>query len=331
MTLRVLALTNMYPTPEDPAFGAFVASQMQSIAEAGHSVEIERIEGRRGLGAYPRAIGRVGQLARSGKFDLIHAHYGLSGFVASFQPLPFVVSFCGDDLLGTPAVGGGITARSRLARSLSRYAATRASAIICKSAELRAALPRARDRSRARVIPNGVDLRLFRPGDRLDARRKLNLDPGELLILFPHTPHEHRKRVDLAQAAVDLLATAGKPARLLIVSGRKPEEMPDFYRAADCLLVTSDWEGSPNVVKEALCCDLPVVSVDAGDVGEWLDLAGYAMVERTPAAIAAGLARIPRGPAAGSGERIRSRLALPTIAAEIEAVYRDMPLTLSRD
>ena len=331
MKLRVLALTNMYPTPEDPAFGAFVASQMNSIAEAGHSVEIDRIEGRRGVAAYPRAIARVRALARSGSFDLVHAHYGLSGFVASFQPLPFVVSFCGDDLLGTPAPGGGITMKSRLSRSLSRHAATRAAAIICKSAELRDALPRSQDRARARVIPNGVDLRLFRPGDRLDARRKLNLDPGELLILFPHTPEERRKRVDLARAAVDLLVKSGRPARLLIVSGRRPDEMPDFYQAADCLLLTSDWEGSPNVVKEALCCDLPVVSVNAGDVREWLDLAGYSVVERNPAAIAAALARIPRGPAKGSGERIRSRLALPTIAAEIEAVYRDMPLTLSRD
>lgn len=100
--------------------------------------------------------------------------------------------------------------------------------------------------------------------------------------------------------------------------------MAHCYRAADCLLLTSDWEGSPNVVKEALCCDLPVVSVDAGDVAEWIGLThGGAIAPRDPEALATALASalVPRRRVDGSA--LRRTLALPEIAARIVAVYRD--------
>ncbi len=185
---RVLAVTNMYPTPADPGYGAFVAVQMDWVARCGAHVEVESLDRRAGKARYLVGVGRVRRLARTGRFDVVHAHYGLTGFIAAFQSLPLVVSFCGDDLLGTPNARGGITWKSRLQLPLSRYAARRADAIVCKSEELRAALPRARDRARAHVIPNGVNVEEFMPGDRVGARRRLGLDLREALVLFPHTP-----------------------------------------------------------------------------------------------------------------------------------------------
>ncbi|HJQ66312.1 MAG TPA: glycosyltransferase, partial [Gemmatimonadales bacterium] len=154
--VRVLALTNMFPTASDPGYGAFVADQMHWVQQCGALVTIDVIDGRAGKWQYVRAITRVRRAARSGQFDVVHAHYGLTGFVATFQPLPLVVSFCGDDLLGTPDGRGGMTLGSRLQRVLSRRAAPRAQAIVCKSEELRAALPIEADRARAHVVPNGV-------------------------------------------------------------------------------------------------------------------------------------------------------------------------------
>jgi glycosyltransferase involved in cell wall biosynthesis len=314
----------MYPGPDDPTYGNFVATQMQSIAETGAKVRVEFIDGRRSTWAYGKAIFRIRRLARSGQFDLVHGHYGLSGFVAAFQPLPLVVSFCGDDLLGTPNGRGGITLKSRIARRLSYFAARRADAIICKSEAMRRRLPRPADVARARVIPNGVDTTRFSPGDRLEAREQLGLDAAEHLVLFPHTSAERRKRLDVAQAAVERLQQRGTRARLLIVEGEPPERMPHYYRAADCLLLTSDWEGSPNVVKEALCCDLPVVSVDVGDVRQWLDqVSGSRVVAREPDSIAAALSDLIVDGSRVDGTPVRAALGLPRIAERVMDAYQE--------
>ena len=321
--MRVLAATNMYPTAEDPGFGAFVADQMEWVSRCGVDVTIEFIDGRRGKVEYLHGLRRVRRRAVRDRFDLVHAHYGLVGFLASFQPLPLVVSFCGDDLLGTPDGTQGITPMSRLQRSLSRYAARHAHEIVCKSEELRASLPRRRDRSRAHVLPNGVDISRFRPGNRAAARQRLGLDPSERLVLFPHTPRVARKRLDRAQAAVAALERRGVAARLWIVQGVPHLQMPDYYQSADCLLLTSEQEGSPNAVKEALCCDLPVVSVEVGDVRKWIvDGSGSVIVTPTPEAIADGLERVLTGHSTPDGQRVREGLSVAHITQQLIGVYQ---------
>jgi glycosyltransferase involved in cell wall biosynthesis len=311
----------MYPTADDPTFGIFVATQMRSLATCGAEVHVAFIDGRRRRWAYAEAILRVRKLAASGKFDMVHAHYGLTGFVAAFQPLPLVVSFCGDDLLGTPNGSGDITFVSRVTTYLSQLAARRAAVIICKSEGMRARLHRTADRARALVIPNGVDTRLFTPGDRLKARARLGLDRNEHLVLFPNTPSERRKRLDIAEAAMVLLNRC-LPARLLVVQNVVPEEMPYYYQAADCLLLTSDWEGSPNVVKEALCCDLPVVSVPVGDVERWIRIApGCQLVDRDPTAIAEALEEVLQRAGRVEGRAVRDEVALEPIAARVLSAY----------
>jgi len=321
---RVLAVTNMYPTPATPAYGAFVASQMASIAETGAGVEIDFIDGRRGMWQYALAVPRIRRLVRSGRFDLVHAHYGLAGWAAGAQPLPLVVSFCGDDLLGTPGRDDHLTWKSRIGVRLSQAAAHRADAIICKSESLRARLGAAADRERAHVIPNGVDTRVFTPGSRAAARERLGLEQAERLILFPSSPEIRRKRHDLAEAAVRVFQEEGATARLWVLHGVVPEQMPDVYRAADCLIVTSDWEGSPNVVKEALCCDIPVVSVDVGDTRLWLERAqGSALVARDPAAIAAGLRAVLGGTTRVDGSAVRQAIDARGVAARVLDVYAE--------
>jgi len=323
-SIRVLAVTNMYPTPEDPTYGGFVATQMEAVARAGVTAQITFVNGRRSSVEYAAGLVKVRRLARSGKFDLVHAHYGLCGFICSFQPLPLVISYWGDDLLGTPNGRGGITPKSRLALMLSLAAARRADGVNCESEEMRTRLPRWMDQAMTHVIPNGVNTKLFHPGSREEARQRLGLNPSERLILFPNTPTERRKRLDLAESAVRLLATDGIQSRLWIVQRVPPKDMPDYFRAADCLLLTSDWEGSPNVVKEAICCDLPVVSVDAGDVRCLLGLTpGSLLVNRDPGAIADGLRQVLMGPGHVNGQRVREELAIERIAAKIIGVYRN--------
>lgn len=297
MSLRVLMVTNMWPRPDRPALGAFVRSQCRSLEALGVAVEVHVIEGDRGAAAYALDVPAVRRAVDAFRPDLVHAHYGLSGWTARWQPRPLVVSFCGDDLLGTPTADGGLTFRSRIAMQMSRSAARHAHAIICKSGNLVAALDRPVDRARAVIIPNGVDLGRFFPGDRAEARRRLGLDPAARYVFFPHLREQAvQKGFALAEEVMARVHATLPGAILLQVSGVPHDTMPDYYRSADCLLLTSRSEGSPNVVKEALASGLPVVGVDAGDVAHWLSrVPGCRLTEREPAALAAAVVDVLHG------------------------------------
>jgi len=149
------------------------------------------------------------------------------------------------------------------------------------------------------VIPSGLDLDLFRPIPKEVARKQLGMDSAARLVLFVGRTHQARKRYALAQTSVELLnerlAAAGEAGVQLIVAWGVPHgQIPIYMNAADVLVVTSMQEGSPNVVKEALACNLPVVSVPVGDVPE--RLRGVAGSEVTaddrPETIAAALERV---------------------------------------
>ena len=321
--LRVLTVTNMWPRPDRPSYGAFVRSQVESLRALGLELDVHIIEGDRQRLAYLTAVQAVRQKVAALRPDVVHAHYGLSGWAASWQPAPLVVSFCGDDLLGTPDGRGGRTWKGRMSVALSRWAARRADAIVCKSPNLIASLDRDVDRRRAVLLPNGVDLGQFTPGDRMASRRRLGLTEGRRLVFFPHDRGQAaRKRFDLAEAAVSLLRREVPEAELWHVHDVQHSEMVQYYRAADCLLLTSEFEGSPNVVKEALATQLPVISVDVGDVRHWLDrVNGCAVVERDPGAMARALAHVLRRVPHVDPSPILQELDGTTIARRLLDVY----------
>jgi glycosyltransferase involved in cell wall biosynthesis len=205
----------------------------------------------------------------------------------------------------------------------SRRAASRAAAIVVCSEELRRALPRAEDRARAHVIAAGVDLALFAPMNRDEARRRLGWSTGPV-VLFGAWRARAVKRFWLAEQAVRGLADLGVVARLESLENVLPEDVPLYLNAADCLLLTSRHEGSPNVVKEAAACGCPVVSVPVGDVSEVLDgVTPGAVVPADPAALAAALRGVLRDGRRSDGRaRIAARHAAPDVAARVAEVYR---------
>jgi glycosyltransferase involved in cell wall biosynthesis len=269
---RVLVVTNMYPQPDDPARGAFVEAQVEALEAARVPVEVFQIVGGKSSRKYWAAIPPLRRTVRTWRADLVYAFYGLTGWVASWQSVPLVLSLAGDDILGSPNTRGGLTYRSRVFIGLSQWAALRSAAVCVQSDEMRARLWTRALRLRAHVVPYGVDARRFSPGDRTEARRRLGLPLSNPIVIFPNTPTEIRKRIDRAQQAMALVNRDIPDAILRVVSGVSHAAMPDYYRAADCCLLTSDWEGSPNVVKEALLSGLPVVTTDVGDVRRWIPL-----------------------------------------------------------
>src|SRR5207237_628154 len=168
---------------------------------------------------------------------------------------------------------------------------------IVKSQALQAALPRSLDPGRIWLLPSGIDLARFRPLDRGACRVKLGWDTARRHVVFPAAPERAEKRFWLAEAAVAELKRTD--VELHALDGVSHEDVPTWLNAADVVLLTSTHEGSPNVVKEALACNVPVVSVDVGDVA---GRDGSFVAAADPAELAARLATILAGPA-----RCRSR------------------------
>jgi len=318
--MKVLVVTNMYPSASRPHWGAFIRSQVESLAALGVENTIYEIEGWKSTARYAHALREVPAVARREGVDLVHAHYGLSGAAAvGVREIPLVVSFCGDDLLGRPDAHGHITSRSKWLVSVSRLAARRADAVIVKTQEMRRTLP---DIANVEVIPNGVDLARFAPIPRDAARARLGWPPGGRVLLFAGPPDEPRKNWPLAQAVAARLQADGRDARLVAFHGRPQDELALAMSAADVLLLPSFHEGSPNVVKEAMAAGLPVVAAPVGDCAE--RLAGVtpgAVVARAPEAFAAAVDAVLASGARSNGREIVAPLELSAVARRILAVY----------
>ena len=320
---RVLTLTNMYPTPERPSYGCFVEAQVESLRKQGLAVDVHFIDGRTSRWAYARALRSVREKMRSGAYDLVHAHYGYSAlYPLVLGKLPLIVTFHGSDVL--IANDGGAASRRWLDLKVRDYVAAHADAVIVQTPEMRDALRGAA--KPVRVIPMGIDIERFRPLDRAACRSQLGYEATERAALFPYDPARTIKGHDLAKAAMALVRRDVPGARLRVVEGADPTDMPVHYNAADCLLIASVREGSPNTIKEALACNLPVVSTDCGDAATMLDgVSGCRIAERTAASLAAGLLEVFSRPDPRSNGRASvASLDLRATAARIAGVYQEV-------
>jgi glycosyltransferase involved in cell wall biosynthesis len=318
--MKVLVVTNMWPSAERPHWGAFVKSQADSLAALGCENTLYEIRGYHSSLDYLRAMGEIPRVARECGADVVHAHYGLSGAAATRVRAPLVVSFCGDDLLGRPDARGRLTLRSRALIPVSRHAARRADAVIVKSEEMRRGLV---DVPEVNVIPNGVDLGRFAPEPSAAARAALRWPPTGHVLLFAADPHEQRKNWPLAEGTRAALAARGLDVRLEAVYGRPQADMVRAMNAADLLLLPSFHEGSPNVVKEAMAVGLPVVAAPVGDCVERLrDVSPSWVVERTVGAFADAAAAALADARRSNGRDVIARtLSLEAVAKQVLAVY----------
>lgn len=253
----------------------FVKSQAESLRNAGWEVFFGCVDDRTSVRGILRNVRRLRAELAQTRPGLVHAQYGsVIAAVASLikGPRPLLVSFCGDDLLGTPNTGLTWRVHEKCTREIGLWAARRAAAVIVKSKNLMQALP-ASLRNKARVLPNGVDTSWFKSMDRDECRARLGWNTKARVVLFnaSHKDNQSSKNPSLARAVIQILARTVSDVSLEILSNATQEEVRLKMNAADCLLVTSLHEGSPNIVKEAMACNLPVVSVPCGDVAERLN------------------------------------------------------------
>jgi glycosyltransferase involved in cell wall biosynthesis len=328
--LRVLAVTNMWPTDRDHG-GVFIRDQVESLRALGVEVEVEVVGNARGskdyLLAIPRVRARVLADQRAGRpYDLVHVHYGLTSLAARFVgAIPRVVSFYGSDV-NLPSE-----------RMLSRLGMGGAARRVYVSERLADAV----GDTAGEVIPNGVDFTVFTPADRAAARRRFGIDEHEQVVLFGGNPADAVKGYDVFTDVLAALHECGLPVRelLLTAPGQPRADVVAKLDAADCLLFCSRHgaEGSPTVVKEATAMGLPVVSVDVGDVLEILsDVTPSAVVEfpqpwGTDAArvelvksLADQATRVLGERSRSDGRERNSWLDLPRIATRVISLYRDV-------
>lgn len=297
---RVLAITNYLPTPDVPRTTVFIQRQVEFLRAAGVEVDTFPFEGARRPWRYLSGWIRLRRLLARKSYDLVHAQFGQSALLALPKRLPLIVTFRGSDLLGIVGANGRCTLAGRLLQRLSRAVARRADAVVVVSEHMRRLLPPAVS---AVVIPSGLDLGRMRPQPRDESRRCLDLPLERRLVLFAANPAVPRKRYGLAKRAVEILQET-MPVDLVLAWGVPHERMPLFMNACDALVLVSVHEGSPNVVKEALACNLPVVSLAIGDVPERLrDIDGCEIcADDQPETVAAALGRVLQ-----RGSRIRGR------------------------
>jgi len=315
--LRVL-----YVIPGSPAGSSMIHAKREVLAvrELGVHAEVFYIASRTHPVTVLREWRRLRRAARDFRPHLVHAQFGtMTAFMtATAVREPLVITFRGSDLnpVATPS-----RLRSFAGRLLSQLSALRAAGLVCVSEELRGRLWWRR--GEVEVIPTGVDTSVFYPQSRTQARAALGWGERERVVLFNAGRDPRLKRLDLAQAAVAEARRRLGDVRLEVLDGTcAPESVPTMMNAADCLLLTSDWEGSPTVVQEAIACNLPVVSVEVGDVRQRLvNLPPSRIAGRDPVALGQALAEVLTVARPLNNPGAIAEVALTTVAQRLVAVY----------
>ncbi len=316
-------ITTNWPGPGGARTSHFIKRQADFLRTAGVDLDVFHFRARKNPLSYSKAWMAVRKKLRSSRYDLIHAQFGQSGLLALPKRLPYVVTLRGSDILGTVSNRNGrYTFVGKLNQHLSRLVAAKADAVILVSEHMRAQL---RGSEKCHVIPSGIDFGLFRCIPRDEARQQLGLPLHDRLVLFVGNPEQARKRYSLATEALDLL-NARLPARLIVCWGVPHTDIPSYMSACDALVFTSMQEGSPNAVKEALACNLPVVSVSVGDVEQRIGLIEGCEVcsDESAGAIAAALERVLRRGGRVAGRSSVEQLSEVAITQKVIAVYRSV-------
>ena len=315
--LRVLSVV---PYAEGGASMPFVERQNAPIAAAGVITETFSLGSRTAPLRVMKEWRRLRRVISSFQPDVVHAQFGtVTALVTVLSTsLPVVVTYRGSDLNGWCSRAGW---RSPLARLLSQIAALRARQIICVSEEVKSRLWW---RKRfATVIPTGVDTEAFSPKPRNQARQELGWEADERVVIFNASRDPMTKRLDLAQASIEVAEKICGKIRLVILDGNVPPDLvPNMMNASDCLLLTSDREGSPTVVQEAMACCLPVVSVDVGDVRERLrGIKPTRIVSRDPQDLGRAVAQIVNGRERSNGRQSAEQISTGRVARQLISVY----------
>lgn len=229
----------------------FVVEQKNALQLGGVECDSFFVRGK-GVRGYLNQLRPLKEKVAAFHPDVIHAHYGLSGLLANLQrTIPVVTTYHGSDINDPKALRF-----SKMAMRLSAW-----NIFVSKKTMETAGL-----KDKCSLLPCGIDLSDLQLTSRTEARRQMHLDQEKRYIIFAGAFDNPVKNAPLAFEAVQLISSSVD--QLLELKGYTREEVNLLLCAADALLLTSFNEGSPQVIKEAMACGCPIVSVDVGDVKE---------------------------------------------------------------
>ncbi len=241
-----------------------IKKQGESISKKNHNIEYFTIKGK-GIKGYLKSVLPLFKILKSKKHDIVHAHYGLNAIVCHLSQLfrlkktPLIISLMGSDLLIPKSEN------TLLQKWINIYIywilKNKANHIIVKTSELnkKVNLP-----EKTSIIPNGVDFNLFKPLNKSKLQDELKWSNDYKHILFAANPERPVKNYKLAKNATDQINEY--PVELHVLVDIDHDEIPKYMNASDVVILSSLFEGSPNVIKEAMACNRPIVSTNVGDV-----------------------------------------------------------------
>ena len=232
----------------------FVREQVEALHASGLECVVFLVKGKGVLG-YLKQLKPLKDKIKECCPDVIHAHFGLCGLLANLQrKVPVVTTYHGSDI------------NDKKAFPFSQWAMRISAWNIFVS---RKTLETAKPKKKYSLLPCGINLSDLQLTGKSKARQRMKLDADKRYILFAGAFDNAVKNSPLAKEAVSLLCD--RSVELLELKGYSREEVTLLMCAADAFLMTSFTEGSPQVIKEALACGCPIVSVDVGDVKERVD------------------------------------------------------------
>lgn len=233
------------------SFSPFIVEQADALAKQGCEIDYLGIQGK-GFSGYLKNYFALKQRIKQYRPSVVHAHYGLSGLFANLQrKIPVVTTYHGSDINDK-----NVFFFSRIAMNLSAWNIF-VSQRICEIAQ---------PKRKYTICPCGVDFTDLQLTGKLEARTKLGLSTEKKYVLFSGSFDNAVKNYSLAKATVEELQDDS--VELMELKGYSRKEVVLLMCAVDALLMTSITEGSPQVIKEAMACGCPLVSVDVGDVKE---------------------------------------------------------------
>ena len=289
-------------------YAPFITEQVEAIEKQGVECRFFGVDGK-GIVGYLRQIPKLKKAIREFRPDIIHAHYGLCGLLANYQRrISVVTTYHGSDI-NVPSV----LRFSRKSIRRSRFNIF----VSQKNVDI------ARPQKDFALIPCGINLEDYPVLDKAEARRQMGLKPSGKYILFAGAFDNPVKNAPLAKAAMELVPDA----ELLELKGFSRPQVAALMQAVDAFLMTSFTEGSPQVIKEALACSCPIVSVDVGDVRERTEgIEGCIISGRDPKDIARSikLALDFGGRTNGRQAIEKNGLSNDVVAARIVSVYKNL-------
>jgi len=314
--MKILHITPNYPTPERPVFGIFVKEQVESLQRIEVDCDVLFCDGKeKGFRKYIIYLPKIWWKVMFGGYDIIHCHHALSAVLLTMTGAPLfkrcILSYQND-----PEHEWGDKWYRRFNRHFNKFIIKNTSPYL--------------EYQKFVYLPNGTNSEFFKPMDKIQCRTKLGWDTDKHYILYMDSNPKKRtqKRHDRYEEVLALLKKDFDNVVSVELTNTPREQIPTYMNACDLHLMTSDYEGSPNSVKECLCCNTPVVSTDVGNVRDMMgDIPGcYVTKEKDAAELAECVRKVLRSTEPFNGRELflAKGYGIEKVAERLKGLYEEV-------